>query len=52
LNFSPPLPKVEMFAAFPKNSISRAIPEVVRLARKILSNTGFVEVHDGKRKPL
>ena len=43
LNFTPPLPKVDMFAAFPKNSISRAIPEVVRLARRILSNTGFVE---------
>jgi DNA-binding transcriptional LysR family regulator len=43
LNFSPPLPKVEMFAAVPKTSISRAIPEVVRLARRTLSNTGFVE---------
>jgi DNA-binding transcriptional LysR family regulator len=43
LNFSPPLPKVEMFAAFPKTSISRAIPEIVRLARRILNNTGFVE---------
>ncbi len=43
LNFSPPLPTVEMFAAFPKTSISRAIPEIVRLARRILSNTGFVE---------
>ncbi|MGI8527746.1 MAG: LysR family transcriptional regulator [Pseudolabrys sp.] len=43
LDFSPPLPKVDMFAAFPKASISRAIPEVVKLARKILSNSGFVE---------
>jgi DNA-binding transcriptional LysR family regulator len=43
LNFSPPLPKVEMFAAFPKTSISRAIPEIVKLARRILTNTGFVE---------
>ncbi len=43
LDFNPPLPNVEMFAAFPKNSISRAIPEVVKLAREILSKTGFVE---------
>lgn len=43
LKFSPSLPKVEMFAAFPKTSIGRAIPEVVRLARKTLNNTGFVE---------
>ena len=43
LNFSPPLPKVEIFAAFPRTSISRAIPEVVRLVRKILGNTDFVE---------
>lgn len=43
LNFDPPLPKVEMFAAYPKNSISRAIPEVVGLARIILTKTGFVE---------
>jgi hypothetical protein len=34
---------VEMFAAFPKTSIGRAIPEVVRLARRTLNNTGFVE---------
>jgi DNA-binding transcriptional LysR family regulator len=43
LDFEPPLPKVEMFAVFPKTSISRAIPEVVKLARDILSKTGFVE---------
>jgi DNA-binding transcriptional LysR family regulator len=43
LDFSPPLPKVEMYAAFPKTSISRAIPEIVKLARRILTNTGFVE---------
>jgi DNA-binding transcriptional LysR family regulator len=43
LDYTPPLPKVEMFAAYPKTSISRAVPEVVRLARNILENTGFVE---------
>jgi DNA-binding transcriptional LysR family regulator len=43
LDFSPPLPKVEMFAVFPKTSISRAIPAVVKLARDILNRTGFVD---------
>ena len=52
LDFTPPLPKVDMFAAFPKTSMNRAIPEIVKLARKILSNTGFVEVAESKRKSL
>jgi LysR family cyn operon transcriptional activator len=43
LKSNPSLPNVEMFAAFPRKSISRAVPEIVELARRLVSDTGFVE---------
>jgi DNA-binding transcriptional LysR family regulator len=42
LKFSPALPAVEMFAVSPRTMLSRALPEVVKLARKVATETGFV----------
>lgn len=43
LDFEPPLPAVNMFAAFPKRVIGRAAQEVVAVSKKILVNSGFVD---------
>jgi hypothetical protein len=52
LKYAPPLPPAEMFAAYPKNAISRAIPEVIKLARAVTTNKGFVsKAAEGTRIP-
>ena len=43
LDIEPALPTVNMFAAFPKRTISRAAQEVVSLSKSIILNTSFVE---------